>query len=42
MSEVIDISDKYKDRCDFSKVIATSLWKEGMEVDRKGSKKPIK
>lgn len=41
MSEIMDIADKYKDRCDERKIITTSLWDKNKEIDLKGSKKPI-
>ncbi len=42
MSEVEDIAKKYKDRCDESRIICTSVWDKNIEVDLKGSTKPIK
>ena len=41
MSEVIDITRKYKDRCDMSKIISTSLWSKDQEVDREGASEPV-
>ena len=38
MSEVLKIADKYKHRCDESRIICTSLWSDDMEVDCQGSK----
>jgi len=37
MIEINQIAKKYSGRCDKSKIIATSVWKEGMDVDRVGS-----
>lgn len=42
LSEVMDIANKYKDRCDISKIITTSLWDKNKVIDREGSDKPIK
>jgi len=41
LSEVIDIARKYKDRCDLSKIICTSVWNDSIEKDFEGSDKPI-
>ena len=41
LSEVLDISKRYKDRCDTSKIICTSLWSSEMAVDSEGSTIPI-
>jgi UDP-sulfoquinovose synthase len=38
LSEIGEIATKYKDRCDKSKIIATSTWRNDMEVDFKGKK----
>jgi len=42
MQEVVDIADKYKDRCDEHKIITTSLWDRNKKIDLKGSEKPVK
>jgi UDP-sulfoquinovose synthase len=41
MNEIYDIAAKYKDRCDKSKIICTSVWQKDMLVDKEGSEKPI-
>jgi len=38
--EAMDIAQRYVDRCDRDKIIATSMWNKDKKVDRKGSKKP--
>lgn len=40
LSEIVDISKKYKDQCDESKIICTSTWRSGMLVDFVGSETP--
>jgi UDP-sulfoquinovose synthase len=40
LGEVIQIADKYKDRCDKSKIICTSLWDKNKKLDFKGSRRP--
>ena len=41
ISEIYDIAFKYKDNCDKSKIICSSVWKKDMVVDETGSEKPI-
>lgn len=40
LKEIMEIAEKYKYRCDESKIISTSLWNKDRKVDYKGSKKP--
>ncbi len=40
LSEVIDIAEKYKDRCDISKVICTSRWSDDIKEDYEGKIEP--
>lgn len=40
LSEIIEIARKYRDRCDVSKIIATSLWTADKCVDREGDRRP--
>jgi len=42
MSEIYGIATKYSHNCDKSKIVCTSVWKENMQVDTVGSKKPFK
>lgn len=39
LSELIDTVSMYKDRVDKNKIITTSIWKKGMEVDRIGEQR---
>ena len=41
MSEIFDVASKYKNRCDESKIICTSVWQKEMMVDTTGSEKPV-
>jgi len=41
LDEVMTVAKRYQDRCDHSKIIATSLWKKDMEVDLEGSETPV-
>lgn len=38
--EAMEIAQKYVDRCDRDKIIATSMWNKDKKIDRKGSKRP--
>lgn len=38
LNEIMEISNKYKDRCDHSKIICTSVWNKDITIDSKGSK----
>lgn len=39
--EVMEIANRYKHRCDKSKIICTSLWNKDKVIDLEGSKTPI-
>jgi len=41
MNDVVDITKKYRNRCDMSKIISTSLWSGKQEIDLKGANKPV-
>ena len=41
VSEIYDIAGKYKDRCDQSKIICTSVWNKNIEVDKVGCEDPV-
>jgi len=41
MDEVKNITEKYKYRCDLSKIICTSVWAKNMPLDFEGSENPI-
>lgn len=41
LSEVIDVARKYSYRCDKSKIISRSLWRDNKAVDFKGSINPV-
>ena len=41
MSEIYDIASTYSHRCDFEKIVCTSVWKKDMHVDTEGSKQPV-
>ena len=41
LTEVVDIANAYRYRCDKSKIICTSLWDKNKTVDSKGSDTPI-
>ena len=40
MTELIDIAQKYKDRCDTEKIICTSTWRSDISTDFEGSTQP--
>jgi UDP-sulfoquinovose synthase len=41
LMEVKEIAERYKDRCDLSKIIASSTWRADMPVDYKGAVEPV-
>jgi UDP-sulfoquinovose synthase len=40
MREIVEIAERYKERCDRDKIIATSVWTREQQVDREGSSEP--
>jgi UDP-sulfoquinovose synthase len=40
MREIVEIAERYKERCDRDKIIATSVWTHEQQVDREGSSEP--
>jgi UDP-sulfoquinovose synthase len=38
LNEIMEISNKYRDRCNHSKIICTSVWNKDISIDSKGSK----
>ena len=40
MSEVVDVAEKYKHRCDKNKILCTSKWREDIPDDEQGTLKP--
>ena len=41
LSEVVDIAEKYSDRCNVEKILPTSLWDKNKVIDKVGSTIPI-
>ena len=41
LDEVCEVARRYKDRCDLSKVVSTSAWRNDMTIDLVGSDKPV-
>lgn len=42
LKEIMDVAERYKHRCDTSKIIGASLWNKERRVDYKGAKTPRK
>lgn len=42
MIEEVALAMKYRERCDKSKIVCTSVWRPEMEKDFEGSEKPVK
>jgi UDP-sulfoquinovose synthase len=40
MREIYEIAEKYRNRCDESKIVSTSTWRSDMEVDLEGTLQP--
>jgi UDP-sulfoquinovose synthase len=41
MAEVYEIAKKYSHRCDRSKIVSTSTWRQDISIDGRGSKTPV-
>jgi UDP-sulfoquinovose synthase len=41
LAEIMDIANKYKHRCDKSKIICTSVWNKNKSIDLEGSNNPV-
>lgn len=41
LNEIIDTVENYRDRCDLSKIICTSVWNKNIEEDFEGSMEPV-
>jgi len=41
LDEIMNIAKKYKDRCDHSKIICTSVWSKNKDIDLNGSDNPV-
>lgn len=41
MDEVVQVANKYADRCDMSKILAVSMWRSDIEPDFEGSSEPV-
>ena len=40
MKEIYEVAEKYKSRCDLSKIICTSKWTNDIVIDETGSEMP--